>query len=377
MFSVDDVTFMRKTLELARKGRHSVSPNPRVGCVIVRPPSSSNQNPVILGSGYHVRKGKPHAERIALANCSDNPRGATLYVNLEPCCHYGATPPCTDAIIEAGIQRVVVATVDPFQEVQGKGIRILREHGIHVDVGLLEEEARYENRFFFHFHQCRLPWVLLKAAMSLDGKLSTHSRRSKWITGETAREHAHQLRGEMDAVLVGVGTVIHDDPILTARCPDEEVNQPVRVVLDPMLQMSPKSRLVNTLDTAPVWIFCAPESPEHYRKQFEDHGVRITVVDRDHGKLDLYRILRELAAKSILSVMVEGGPTIHTSFLEHSLVNEVAVYIAPILIGGVNAPTFYMGQGADTIEDACRIKRVESIQLKEDTLIRGILRWQL
>ncbi len=369
---------MRRAMDLAHQGRFTVSPNPRVGCVIARySDTDPTQSPVILGEGYHQRKGELHAERVALAACTDDPRGAVMAVTLEPCCHHGATPPCTEAILEAGIRRVIVATEDPFPQVKGQGIDLLRQHGAIVDVGLMRDEARYENRFFFHYHERGLPCVVLKAAMSLDGKLATAQGDSKWITGETAREHVHRIRGEMDAILIGVGTVLSDDPTLTARIADPlpcGIHQPIRIVLDPMLTTPTDSNLLKTLDESPVWFFCCSQVSNSAIDDMKNRGGRVSKVSGDDKRLDLQEVLTELANDNRLSVMVEGGPRVHTSFLENGWVNELFVYIAPVVVGGKDAPGFYMGQGADTILEAKRLESVQRVELGPDMLIHGIFR---
>lgn len=380
---------MRRALNLARQGRFTVSPNPRVGCVIVKQPEGKSPSPpasphqldsLIIGEGYHRRKGMPHAEREALAACKEDPRGATMYVTLEPCCHYGATPPCTEAILEAGIKRVVVAVQDPFEHVNGRGIHILRKQQVDVLVGVLEEEAKYENRFFFHHQETGLPWVILKCASSLDGKLATRTGDSKWISSDASRAFAHEMRAESDAVLAGIGTVMTDDPYLTARPENltrESFNPPVRVILDPYLTLPLKSHLLATLSQSPVWIYTSDRSTPDKQKQIESMGASLIVVPRVDSGLDLRAVLEDLGRKNILNAFVEGGPRIHTAFLEAGLVNEAAVFIAPLIVGGGGAPTFYMGQGAATIKEAKRLERIERECFGPDTLIRGILRWRL
>ncbi len=370
---------MRRALDLAWQGRFTVHPNPRVGCVLVRP-AAAGQSSRVIGEGYHRRQGAPHAEREALAACRENPRGATAYVTLEPCCHHGATPPCTAALLQAGVSRVVAAVPDPFPQVQGQGIEILRQNGVRVDVGLLEEDARYLNRFFFHFHTRGLPWVILKAAVSLDGKLATRTGHSQWITGERARAHAHEVRAEVNAILAGIRTVLADDPRLTPRPappPDSGWNPPLRVILDPDLRIPLGCQLLRTQPEAPVRIYCAHEAPESAARALRDRGAQVERVHGAENQLNLKEVLASLARGGVSALLVEGGPRIHTSFLEENLVNELLVYIAPIIVGGKDAPVFYRGRGVDTINQATRLERLRRIQLGEDTLIQGIRRWQL
>lgn len=366
---------MRRALSLAQQGRFTVSPNPRVGCVIARSPSPDRPSLRIIGEGFHRRKGLPHAEREALAACRENPRGATLYVTLEPCCHRGVTPPCTDAILEAGISRVVVATLDPFPLVHGRGVEILQENGVQVDIGLLQKEADFINRFFIHFHTHHTPWVILKAAMSLDGKMATRTGHSKWITGEEARAHVHETRGEVDAILAGLGTVLADRPLLTSRMPKppEGFKQPTRVILDPQLKIPRDAPLLRTLDQAPLWIFCHSSAPEYAIQELTFLRAGVTPVEGTRSALDLREIVKTLATAGTQSILIEGGPKIHTAFLENRLVNELMIYIAPKLIGGTDAPSFFMGKGIETMEEALELHPIERIALGSDTLIRAIL----
>ena len=371
---------MRRALQLAHQGRYLAAPNPRVGCVIVKPSHDPSQPLHIIGEGYHQQAGLPHAEREALAQCSEDPRGATLYVNLEPCCHHGRTPPCTDAILAAGVTRVVAATLDPFEEVQGKGVAILRERGVEVAVGVLEDEARFENRFFMHLHERGWPWTILKSAVSLDGKCATASGDSKWITSEAARTHVHQSRAEVDAILTGIGAVLADDPTLTARpeamLPDE-FHQPLRVVLDANLEVPLTSKLIQTRDLSPLWIFCGEGVPTAQIEKLHQLDIRVTPVPSKQHRLDLPSILDALAADSVQSVWIEGGPRIHTAFLEAQLVNEAHIYIAPKFIGGSDAPSFFMGQGAATMKEVMPLEHIHWQILGDDALRQGVLRWQL
>lgn len=368
---------MKRALALAGKGRFTVWPNPRVGCVIVKSPSGLSGVPKIIGEGFHLRKGEPHAERNALASCTEDPQGSTLYVTLEPCCHTGATPPCTEAILQAGIKRVVAAIADPFPSVNGKGFDILRQHGIQTETGLLEDEAWYENRFFFHRHVKGVPWVILKTAMTLDGKSATSYGHSQWITGEEARSHVHTLRAEMTAILAGIGTVLTDDPLLTARpkgISQHELIPPVRVILDPMLRIGFDCKILRSLDFSPVWIFCSPLADTSKKAELENLGVNVIIAEGSRNCVNLDEVLCYLGNKNILGLLIEGGPTIHTAFLEANLVNEVFAYIAPILAGGKESPTFYMGQGVVTMNKAVRLERVERLFLGQDTLIHGIIK---
>ncbi|MDP8245142.1 MAG: bifunctional diaminohydroxyphosphoribosylaminopyrimidine deaminase/5-amino-6-(5-phosphoribosylamino)uracil reductase RibD [Candidatus Hinthialibacter antarcticus] len=375
-----DARLMRRALQLAHQGRYLTAPNPRVGCVIAQPSQDPGQPLRIIGEGYHHQAGRPHAEREALAQCSEDPRGATLYVNLEPCCHHGRTPPCTDAVLEAGIARVVAATLDPFDEVRGQGVALLRERGVEVSVGVLEDEARFENRFFMHFHERGWPWTILKSAVSLDGKCATASGDSKWITSEAARAHVHQSRSEVDAILAGIGTILADDPTMTARPESlgpDEFHQPLRVVLDPNLEIPLSSKLIETRDQSPVWVFCSEGVPTEKIENLHQLDIRVSPVPCKQHMLDLPAVLGALAADNVQSLWIEGGPRIHTAFLEAQLVNEAHIYIAPKLIGGSGAPSFFMGQGAATMKEAQPMEHAHWQILGDDALLQGVLRRQL
>ena len=369
--------FMQRALELAHCGRFTVSPNPRVGCVIVKRMGAGWR---LIGEGFHREKGGPHAERTALENCVEDPRGASMYINLEPCCHQGSTPPCTDALLEAGIAEVTISLLDPFPQVSGRGCEVLRAHHVEVQVGLLEEEALYENRFFIHRHRTGWPWVILKAAASLDGKLATREGDSKWITSEASRRHVHETRAEVDAVVVGAGTAARDDPLLTVRWEDEEApdfHPPLRVVLDAQASLALDSQLVKTARETPVLLVVSPEAPAERIQSLERQGVQVESVSSVEGRLELEEVLEALVRREVLSVLVEGGPRLHTAFLEAGLVNEVMIFISPVLIGGEAAPTFWMGRGKESMSSALKLQHVKRHIFGEDTLIQGILKSSL
>lgn len=371
---------MRHALQLARRGRFLASPNPRVGCVIAQRTQDSAQPYRIIGEGWHRACGAPHAEPDAIANCTEDPAGAELFVTLEPCNHHGRTPPCTEAIIKAGIARVVAATADPFPDMRGKSFERLRQAGIEVTTGVLEDEARHENRFFIHSIERGLPWVILKAAATLDGKCSTATGESKWITSDDARAYAHEWRAEVDAIVCGVKTVIADDPSLNARpesLNDDEFRQPLRVILDPLLKTPLDARVIQSANESPVWLLCRDDAPEDAMKAFQDSGARIEPLPHEDGRFNLRSALERLAGDSIQSVWLEGGPRIHTAFLDDGLVNEVHVYIAPALLGGSESPSFYMGRGAATMKEIKRLERVQWRLFERDALAMGVLRRQL
>jgi len=353
---------MRRALELAALARGKTSPNPLVGAVVVK-------DGVIVGEGYHRKAGTPHAEVIALQEAGARAKGADLYVSLEPCCHYGRTPPCTKAIIEAGIKRVVVACEDPNPLVAGKGIEILRQAGITVDVGVLREEARRLNEVFFKYITTGRPFVTLKAAMSLDGKIATFTGDSKWITGEQARQYAHQMRAEHDAVMVGIGTVLADDPLLTVRLPGED-RRPLRVIVDSRLRIPLESRIVLTAKGFPTVVAAVRhEGNQGKKKSLEERGVEVWELPADRGRVDLKALLGELGKREVTSVLLEGGATLNASALEAGVVDKFVFFIAPKIIGGSRAPGPVGGNGAKKIEDAWLVSELEFTKVGEDLMI--------
>ena len=358
-----DEKYMRMALELALKGRGWVSPNPVVGAVIVR------DDGTIIGQGYHERYGELHAERNALKNCMEPPAGATMYVTLEPCCHHGRQPPCTDAILEAGIRRVVVGSGDPNPRVAGGGIRILREHGIEVVEGVLKEECDAVNEIFFHYIQTGRPYVVMKYAMTIDGKIAAYSGLSKWVTGEEARAHVQKLRHELSAIMVGVGTVLADDPMLNCRIPG--LTSPVRIICDTHLRTPLDSKVVQTASEIPTIIATCCED-ERAVLQYTEKGCRVLNVAKSGDlHLDLQDLVSKIGAEGIDSILLEGGGTLNWSALESGIVNRVMAYVAPKLFGGSSAKTPVEGRGIPDPQEAVRLRDISVSRLGEDLLIEG------
>lgn len=341
----DDLKFMRRALALARRGKRGAPPNPLVGCVLVK-------NGKVVGEGWHAKFGSAHAEPQALKKAGAKARGATAYVTLEPCCaHPGKkTPPCAPALIAAGVSRVVAAVRDPNPGVSGGGLKLLRGAGVECEVGLLEGEAERLNEGFFARMRRGRPWVILKAALSLDGKAHCEGGASRWITGPSARKLVHGMRASCDAVLVGIGTALADDPALTAH---GSGRNPLRVLLDTQLRLPPKAKLLD--GSAPTLIFTA--SPRELR------GAECVRLRHSHGRLPLKLVLAELARRGVGRLLVEGGPTVHAAFLRDGLVDEARVFIAPKLLGGTRDPN-----AGPAIEKA-RLRRVGG-----DLLVSGRLR---
>lgn len=341
---MSDTEFMRRALALAENGRYTVSPNPMVGCVIVR-------DGTIIAEGWHRRAGEAHAEIEALRQCADA-RGATLYVTLEPCSHHGRTPPCADAVIAAGVSRVVVAMEDPNDLVHGRGIEALRAAGIEVTVGTCEAEARRQNEKFAWSIAHQLPFVLIKAGMTLDGKLATVTRESQWITSDAAREKSLALREEYDAIVIGSGTVKHDNPRLTRRLGlAGEATPWTRVVLDGDGEMPAHAQILN--DGGRTILFTSADAavPENVE------------AIRSEGRLELERVLTELYARGIRSVMVEGGAVVHSEFIRRALWQKMTLFIAPMIVGGADAPSIFSGEAVSRLTDAYRFRfdRVELV----------------
>ena len=359
-----DEYYMRRAIALAQKGEGQVSPNPLVGAVIVK-------DGKIIGEGYHEHYGQPHAERNALANCIQSPEGATIYVTLEPCCHHGKQPPCTDALLAAGIRRVVIGSKDPNPLVHGKGIRILREHGVEVTEQVLQDECDEMNEVFFHYIQTKLPYVRMKYAMTLDGKIASASGKSQWITGEAAREQVHRMRHEMTGIMVGAGTVIADDPMLNCRLP--QTKDPVRIVCDTTLRIPLKSRIVQTAEEQNTIIATCCQDEAKIR-EYQKYGCRIIVTEHADGKVDLKELMRQLGADGIESVLLEGGAMLNWSALEAGIVNEVYAYVAPKLFGGADAKSPVAGIGVDYPDDAYCLVSQRVQQVGEDILIAGELK---
>ena len=356
-----DETYMRRAIVLAERGAGWTSPNPMVGAVIVK-------DGRIIGEGWHRRYGEAHAERNALQSCTESPVGAVLYVTLEPCCHHGKQPPCTDAILEAGIRRVAVGSGDPNPLVVGKGVELLRSHGVTVDTGVLKEECDALNPVFFHFIQTKRPYVVMKYAMTMDGKIATRTGDSRWITGEAARQRVHQDRHRYSAIMAGVGTVLADDPLLTCRM--EGGKNPVRIICDSHLRTPPDSRVVRTAREVPTILAAAAPPPER-RKALEDAGCQVWDLPGPEGRVDLNALMDRLGARGIDSVLLEGGGTLNWAALHSGIVQKVQAYIAPKLFGGTAAKSPIAGLGVETPAQAVRLVRTTVTQIGEDFLLES------
>ena len=387
--SLTDERFMRRALDLAAKARGRTSPNPLVGAVIVQ----GNQ---VVGEGYHQKAGEAHAEIHALNQVGDSARGTTLYVTLEPCCHWGRTPPCTQAVIRAGIATVLVAMKDPNPRVAGNGIRELEQAGISVQVGLCEREARRLNEVFIKYIQTKLPFVTLKAAMSLDGKIATASGESQWITSQASRQKGHEIRDQVDAILVGVGTILRDDPSLTTRLPDKKGKDPLRIVLDSRGRTPPTAKIFNprkgeelvqgfnprtSVESAGVVIAVTAQAPAENIANLKAAGAEVWVIEVERAasslkeeRVSLTALMQELGRREITSVLIEGGGEVNASALKAGIVDKVMFFIAPKLIGGKNAPSPIGGEGIQSLSEAMVLRDVEMTPINGDFLIEGYLK---
>ena len=357
---------MRRAIDLARRGEGLVEPNPMVGAVVVADAGR------IVGEGWHRMHGGPHAEVEALARAGAAARGATLFVTLEPCCHHGKTPPCTDAIVAAGVARVVVGCRDPFPAVAGAGLEALRRAGIAVDVGLCGAEAARLVAPFRTLVEGGRPWIVAKWATSLDGRVATASRESRWISGEDSRRRVHALRGRMDAIVVGIGTALADDPLLTARPPGPRVA--TRIVLDGAARLPPEGRLVRTAREAPVLVAAGPAAPADRLRALERAGCEVWQARTADRCGQVGELLSDLGRRRFTNVLVEGGPAVLGCFADAGLIDEVWAFIAPRIIGGATAPAAVDGRGILTLAAAADIDVEEVSRPGGDILIRGTVR---
>lgn len=363
--------YMWRALELAERGRETTSPNPMVGCVIVR-------DDEVVAEGWHERPGEPHAEVLALGNLADPEaaRGATVYVTLEPCCHVGRTPPCTEALVEAGVRRVVIAAKDPDPRVNGQGMASLIAAGIEVVSGILKEEAERQNEVFFAVHTRSRPFVLYKTAMTLDGKIATRSGQSRWITGPEARRLVQGWRGEMDAVAVGVSTVLLDDPLLTYRLSGGK--SPLKVLFDSVARTPVKARLFEEDDhgeAARVILYATDKAPKARVQALEARGATVVVLPEVRGRPDPMAALADLKERGVRTLLLEGGGTLAWSFFESRAVDKVAFFIGPKLLGGGGASPLG-GLGVETMSEALELGELQTEFVAGDILISGRVRYR-
>ncbi len=372
--------YMRMALELAEKGEGKVSPNPMVGCVVVKEGR-------VIASGYHQYYGNYHAERSALMHCEQDTEGAELYVNLEPCCHHGKTPPCTEIILEKKIKKVCVGCLDPNPRVAGNGIRILQEHGVEVETGILEEECRAINEVFFHYMTKKTPFTAMKYAMTLDGKIACETGDSKWVTGSEARAQVQRLRSRYRGIMAGIGTVLKDDPLLNCRI--EGGKDPVRIICDARLRIPVNSQIVRTAAEIETIVAWNPRAAETYyresgqgmkalqkmREDLQERGIRLLEIPLEstgaNPGLDLKQLFAKLGEQAVDSVLLEGGGTLNASALRERLVQRVYAFVAPKLVAGAAAKSPVEGKGICRMKDAVKLTKTEITSFGEDFCITG------
>ncbi len=364
---MSDEDYIRLAIQLAEKGRPTVSPNPMVGCVIVR----DNK---IVGQGYHHKSGEPHAEINALNQAGELADKAIMYVTLEPCCHYGQTPPCTEAIIKSGIRRIVASVSDPDPRVKGKGFEQLRRHNIQVEVGLMAKNAKVQNETFIWYVTHKRPFVILKMAASLDGRIATSNGSSRWITNEKSRRRVHSIRNVVDAIVTGIGTIMRDDSRLTVRDIDGQINQPSRIIIDSRLQISCQARVLLSDKDRPAIIVTTYQAESYKIKQLEKKGVKILIAKSgDDNRVDLEDFLDRCGQNQITSLLIEGGQKLATSFLRAKLVNKVQYFIAPKLIGSDGIPSVDR-LGVENIGSALFFVQTRWEPIDNDVLFSGYLK---
>lgn len=358
---------MQQALELAEKGRGWTSPNPMVGAVVVK-------NDRIVGRGYHRRAGDHHAEVNAIDDAGENARGATLYVTLEPCNHFGRTPPCTQKIVAAGIRRVVVAMDDPNPGVKGGGNAYLRSQGIEVVTGIGETQARILNEAFVTWITTAKPFVILKCAATLDGRIATRTGDSRWVTGEASRRFVHRMRHGVDGIMVGSGTAISDDPSLTTRLEGEPGSDPTRIILSTRLSMPPTAKMLRQQSNAPTWVVSAADPPVDRRSALEKAGARIIEAPSDAGRIDLPALVKQLGGMGIGSLLIEGGAGVIGSALASGIVDKVCIFYAPKILGGDDGVPMCRGTGPEHMRESLSVHDLQVFRFDADVMLQGYLK---
>lgn len=363
MVSQEHTVYMKMALDLAKLGEGLTSPNPLVGALIVK----DNE---VVGRGYHQRAGEDHAEIIALKQAGEKARGGTLYVTLEPCCHVGKTGPCTEAVVKAGIRKVIIGMLDPHDVVNGKGFRELKRLGVEVETGVLEKECHELNEFFTFWIKNQLPFVILKTASTLDGKIATLKGESKWITSEESRAVVQTLRNRVDAILVGIGTIAADNSQLVVHEEKEKRRNPLRIVVDSKLKISPRAKILKVNEWTKTMVVTTRRATLKKRKSLERIGVEVVVVPDKRGRVSLVSLLKLLGKRGVTSVLVEGGSQVNASFLKEKLAHKIYYFMAPRILGD-DALGAYADLGVSDIDQAVRIKNIKVENIGKDFLIQG------
>jgi diaminohydroxyphosphoribosylaminopyrimidine deaminase/5-amino-6-(5-phosphoribosylamino)uracil reductase len=360
----DDEKWMRRALRLAEKGRGRTSPNPMVGAVLVK-------NGKVVGEGYHAKAGEDHAEIIALRRAGEKARGAILYLNLEPCIHYGKTPPCAPAVIKAKVKRVVIGMKDPNPLVRGRGFESLKRAGLNVDMGIMEKECRRLNEAFCKYIVKKEPFVILKVAATLDGRIATRKGDSKWISGEASRHFVHRLRDQVDGVVVGIGTVLKDDPQLTTRI--KKGRDPYRIILDSQLKIPEEAQVLGKPSLKTI-IATTELAARDKVEKLEKKGVQILILNSKQGRVDLKNCLSKLGELGITSLLLEGGSQVNGSFLDEGLIDKVLFFLSPKLIGDREALGIFGGSGKETLKEAISLSDLRVKRIGQDILVEGYVK---
>jgi diaminohydroxyphosphoribosylaminopyrimidine deaminase/5-amino-6-(5-phosphoribosylamino)uracil reductase len=364
---MDDLNYMQQALELAAKGRGWTSPNPMVGAVVVK-------DDRIVGQGYHQRAGGPHAEVNAIDDAGDRARGATLYVTLEPCNHFGRTPPCTRKILDAGIRRLVVAMGDPNPGVQGGGNAYLKDQGLDVTTGICEKEARTLNEGFIAWVTTGRPFVIVKCAATLDGRIATRTGDSRWVTGPASRQFVHGLRHAVDGIMVGVETVKKDDPRLTTRLDGATGSDPTRIILDTHVSIPLTARMLHQASDAPTWVVCGQLAPADRRTALENAGARVVPAALKSGRIDLSALMKQLGAMGITSLLIEGGGTVIGSAFAAGIVDKICFFYAPKILGGDDGIPICRGAGPQSMQQSIPIHDLSVFRFDADVMLQGYLK---
>ena len=359
-----DISYLRMAFGLAEKAKGWASPNPLVGAVIIK-------GDAIVGFGHHQKPGQAHAEIIALRRAGNKAKNGTMYISLEPCIHWGRTPPCVDSILQAGIKRVVVSSLDPNPLVYRKGIQKLKKNGIEVSLGLLRETNRTLNESYFKYITQKIPFITVKAAISADGKMATKTWDSRWMTSRPTRDYVHLLRGENDAIMVGINTILKDDPRLTVRHRNWPRKRITRVILDSRLRLPIHSRICNTLESGDVVVFTHTNASPRKINALAKKGIQVVPLPEAGTTIDLEKVLCWLGRHEISSVLVEGGSLLLSSIFAEKLADKIFLMQSPRLIGGKESPTIFEGHGVATIKESLRLKRTHSFSIGSDTILEG------
>ncbi len=362
MNNLKDISYLQMAYGLAERAIGWTSPNPYVGAVIVK-------KDMVVGEGYHEGPGKPHAEVLALQKAGSLSRDSTAYINLEPCVHWGKTPPCVEALLQARIKKVVISDFDPNPLVSNRGVKKLKEAGIAVSTGLLREKNRRLNEIYIKYITKGIPFVAAKAAISLDGKLATHTFSSRWISSSETRKYIHLLRGEYDSLMIGVNTLIKDDPLLTIRHSNWRGKKLTRIILDSHLRFPLKSRILSTLSQGKILVFTLKSTPQRKIDLLQNKGAQ--VIPLSSRRVDMDKVLSWLGKNEISSVLVEGGGRLLTTLIEEKLADKILITLSPKLIGGKTAPSLLQGKGVDFIKDSLVLQKTRSFQIDEDIIMEG------